>query len=61
MKTLSAVCKGERVVELFEDINLPNDIAVLVVVPEEEELCSQLQSAAEVLFAQLWDNKGDEV
>ncbi len=35
MKTLSAICKGERVVELFEDIDLPKDIAVLVVVPEE--------------------------
>jgi hypothetical protein len=37
MKTLSATCKGERVVELFEDINLPQDVAVLVVTPERED------------------------
>jgi len=37
MKTLSAIYKGERVVELFEDINLPKDIAVLVVIPEQED------------------------
>lgn len=64
MKTFSAIYKGDRVVELLEDINFPNDIAVLVVIPEQEdekELRSQLQSAAEVVFARLWDNKEDEV
>ena len=64
MKTLSAIYKGQRVVELFEDIDLPKDIVVLVVVPEQEderELRSQLQSAAEVVFAKLWDNEGDQV
>ena len=35
MKVLSAIYKGEQVVELFEDINLPKDIAVLAVIPEE--------------------------
>ena len=56
--------KGERVVELFEDIDLPQDIAVLVVIPEQEderEVRSQLWSAAEVVFAELWDNEEDEV
>ena len=64
MKTLSAIYKGERVVELFEDIDLPKDIVVLVIIPEQEderELRSQLRSAAEVVFAKLWDNKEDEV
>jgi len=64
LKTLSAIYKGERVVELPEDIDLPKDIAVLVVVPDQEderELRSQLQSAAEVIFARLWDNEEDEV
>ena len=28
---------------------------------DERELHSQLQSAAEVVFAKLWDNEGDEV
>jgi len=58
MKTLSAIYKGQRVIELFEDIDLPKDIVVLVVVPEQEderELHSQLRSAAEVVFAKLCD------
>jgi len=35
VQTLSAIYKGQQVVELFEDIDLPKDMAVLVVVPEE--------------------------
>ena len=49
---------------MFEDIDLPKDLGVLVVIPEQEderELRSQLRSAAEVVFAKLWDNKEDEV
>ncbi len=64
MQTLSAIYKGQRVVELFEDIDLPKNIVVLVVIPKQEnerELRSQLRSAAEVVFAKLWDNEGDEV
>lgn len=64
MKTLSGVYKGKRVVELFEDIELSKDIGVLVVIPEEDDerkLRNQLQSAAEVVFAKLWDNKEDEL
>ncbi len=64
MKTLSGIYKGKRVVELFEDIDLPKDIGVLVVIPEENDerkLRNQLQNAAEGVFAKLWDNKGDEV
>lgn len=36
MKTLSAIYKGERGVELFEDLDLPKDIAVLSVISEHE-------------------------
>jgi hypothetical protein len=64
MKTFSAVYKGDRVVELLEDIDLPKDMEVLVVIPEQEdekEPRSQLQIAAEAVFAKLWDNKEDEV
>jgi hypothetical protein len=56
--------KGERVVELLKDIDLPKDIAVLIVIPEQEderEFRIQLRSAAEVVFAKLWDNEGDGV
>jgi len=44
---------------LFQGINLPKDIAVLAVIPElkdERKLRNQLRSAAEVVFAKLWDN-----
>jgi len=37
VKTLSAIYKGERVVELFEDTDLPRDVAVLVIAPEQED------------------------
>ena len=64
METLSAIYKGNRIVELFEDVDLPEDMEVLVVIPEQDDertLRSQLQSAAEIVFAKLWDNKDDEV
>jgi uncharacterized protein YbcI len=64
MKTLSGIYKGKRVVELFEDIDLPKDIEVLVVIPEEDDerkLRNQLQNTAEGVFAKLWNNKEDEV
>ena len=64
MKRLSGIYKGKRVVELFEDIDLPKDIGVVVVIPEEgdeKKLRNELRSAAEPVFAKLWDNKEDEV
>ena len=64
MKTLPAIYRGDRFVELVEDIVLPKDIEVLVVIPEQDNeriLRRQLQSAAETVFAKLWDNQGDEV
>jgi hypothetical protein len=64
MKTFSATYKGDRVIELLEDITFPQNTAVLVLIPwqeDERELRRQLQSATEVVFAKLWDNKEDEV
>ena len=64
METLSAIYKGNRVVELIEDVDLPENIEVLVVIPEwddERALRSQLRSAAEIVFSKLWDNQEDEV
>ena len=49
MKTLSAIYKGNRIVELFKDVDLPEDIEVLVVIPEQDDertLRSQLQSSS---------------
>ena len=64
MKTLSAIYRGDRVVELVEDVALPKNIEVLVVIPEQDDeriLRSQLQSVAEPVFARLWDNQEDEI
>lgn len=64
MKTLSATYKGNRTIELSEDPHLPEDTAVLVVIPEQDDedgMRLQLRSAAELAFAKLWDNEGDEV
>ncbi len=64
METLSAIYRGNRVVELIEEADLPENIEVLVVIPEQDDeraLRSQLQSAAEVVFSKLWDNQEDEV
>jgi hypothetical protein len=64
MRTLAAVYKGERFIELSQDIQLPKDYQVIVLIPEqedEEELRQQLQTASEVAFARLWDNEGDQV
>jgi len=64
MRTLPAIYKGKQVVELLEEVDLPEDVKVLVVIPElddEKALRSQLQGAAEGVFAELWDNEEDEV
>ena len=64
MRTLPAIYKGKQVVQLLEEVDLPEDVEVLVVIPEpddEKALCSQLQGAAEAVFAELWDNEEDEV
>ncbi len=64
MKAISAIYKGERMIELLEDVDLPKDIELQVVIlrqEDEAELKKQLQSAAEVAFNRLWDNKEDDV
>jgi hypothetical protein len=63
LKALSAKYKGNRLVELLEDVDLPENMEVLVVVPEQDEetLRSQLRDSADTAFAKLWDNQEDEV
>jgi hypothetical protein len=64
MNTLSAIYRGARVVELCEEVVLPRDMKVFVVIPEQDDeviLRSQLQIAAEIAFARLWDNEEDDV
>jgi hypothetical protein len=64
MKTISAIYKGNRILELSESLDLPKDTVVLVLISEQEdenEMRHQLKSAAELVFAKLWDNDEDEV
>jgi len=64
MRTLSGIYKGARVVQLQDDVDLPTDLKVVVVIPEyddETALRRQLLHAAERAFAKLWDNEQDEV
>lgn len=57
--------KGNGVVKLSEDIHLPDDLSVLVVVPDAEDdelaLRGELRCAAEAVFDKLWDNEEDEI
>lgn len=50
MQTFPAIYRGKRLVELTEDIDLPQDARVLVVIPQqgsdEKMLHSQFQQAA---------------
>ena len=65
MRTLSAIYKGNRTIQLTEDHpELSENTRVLVVVPEEDDEAGmriQLRLYSEVVFANLWDNEGDEV
>lgn len=64
MRTISAIYKGDRAVELLEDVDVPRNGVVWVIVPgeqDEREMHRQLQSAAEVVLAKLWDNEEDDV
>ncbi len=64
MKIFSAMYKGDRFIELLEDIDLPEDIQVLVVIPGQEgapKVHNQLQVVSTAVFAKLWDNEEDEI
>jgi len=64
MITVSAIYKGDRILELSEKLDLPKDTTVLVIISDQEdetELRLQMKSVAEVVFAKLWDNDEDEI
>lgn len=64
MRTVAAIYKGNRVIELKEDIDLPSNSSVTVLLPTEddERMMKQfLQRASEKVFEKLWNNDGDEV
>ena len=64
MRTLTATYKGNRVLELTEEVDLPPDAEVHVLILEDledEEFDRQLRLAAEQLFAEDWNSEEDEV
>ena len=64
MKTFSAIYRGNRTVELFEDVDFARNTRVWVLVSEpddETEMRVQLGKAAERVLTKLWDNPGDEI
>ena len=64
MRTLAAIYKGNRTIQLAEDLDLSEDTPVLVMIPEEDneaEMRTQLRLHSEAVFAKLWDNEGDEI
>ena len=64
MKTVSAIYKGGRILELSEKLDLPQNSVVFVIISDQEdetELRLQMKSAAEIVFAKMWDNDDDEV
>jgi hypothetical protein len=64
LKTITAIYKGNRIIELNEGLELAENTVVLVVIPEqadEDEMRLQLTLAAQSAFTKLWDNEEDEV
>jgi hypothetical protein len=65
MRTLSAILKGNRTIQLTEDHpELSENTPVLVVITDEDdetEMRMQLRLHSEAIFARLWDNEGDKV
>jgi hypothetical protein len=64
MKTLSGIYKGNRMIEINEDIKIKKNIKVIIIIPEQDDedlLKAQFQSSAEVTFDKLWNNEEDKV
>lgn len=63
MQTITETYKGYRTIELSEDVDLPDNASVLVVIPDkvDGEIRVDFIKASEAAFAKIWDNKGDEV
>jgi hypothetical protein len=63
MKTLSATYKGNRTLELSQDLQLPENASVLVVLLEDDELAMRdhLQAHVEATFSRLWNDEEDDV
>lgn len=63
MKALSAIYRGNRTLELSQDLALAENTPVFVVMLEDDDagMRDQLQVNAEAVFAKLWSGKEDDV
>ena len=58
------VIRDGKIVAAGTGVTVPKDAVVLVLISEQEdenEMRHQLKSAAEIVFAKMWDNDEDEV
>ncbi len=64
MKTFSGIYKGNRLIELDEDIEITKNIKVVIMIPEQDDemlLRNQLLKSAEGTFSKIWNNEEDAV
>jgi hypothetical protein len=64
MKTLSGVYKGDRLVEIEQDVQISKNIKVIIIIPDQDDediLKTQFQKSAEVTMGKLWDNEEDNI
>ena len=64
MKTVSGVYKGNRLIELDEDIEITKNIKIIIMISEENDeilLRNQLLRSAEGTFSKIWNNEEDTV
>ena len=64
MKTLSAIYKGNGILELSENLEIPQDTPVTIIIPnsdDEPELRLHIQDIGQKALEKLWENQEDEV
>ncbi len=64
MRALTGMYKGDRLIQLLEEVDLPPDAEVYILLPDPEDeivMRSEMKRIAEVSFARLWSYSGDDV
>ncbi len=64
MRALTGMYKGNRLIQLLEEVDLPPDAEVYILLPDPEDeivMRSEMKKVAEASFARLWSYSGDDV
>ncbi len=64
MITVPGIYKGNRQIELKDDVELPSNTSVYVLLPTEDDeqmIKKNLQMKSEEVFKKMWNNEQDEV